>query len=94
MWHVGEEEKHVLDFGGETCWERAVERPKRILEDNIKINIKEIGWDGLDCVTVAQKSSKWRAVVNTVINLVGSSTCGEFFDQVRNYKIPKKNSVL
>jgi hypothetical protein len=31
----------------------ANERPKLIFEDNIKINIKEIGWNGMDCVSVA-----------------------------------------
>jgi hypothetical protein len=79
---------------GKLAGKGAIERPKRVWEDNIKINIKEIGWDGVDYVAVAQSSGKWRAVVNTVINLVGSSTCGEFVDQVRNCKIPKKNSVL
>ena len=39
-----------------------------------------MGWDGAGCVTVAQNSGKWRAVVNTVINLVGSSTCGELIN--------------
>jgi hypothetical protein len=79
---------------GKLAGKGAIERPKRIWEDNIKINIKEIGWDGVDCVTVAQNSGKWRAVVNTAINPVGSSACGEFVDLVQNYKIPKKNSVL
>ena len=40
----------------------------------------------MDCVTVTQSSGKWRAVVKTVVNHLGFSTCGEFIDQVRNYE--------
>jgi hypothetical protein len=37
--------------------------------DNIKIDLREIGWDGLDWIEVAQDGDKWRAFVNTVISL-------------------------
>jgi hypothetical protein len=36
---------------------------------NIKIDLTEIGWDGVDWVDLAQDRNEWRAVVNTVINL-------------------------
>jgi hypothetical protein len=37
--------------------------------DNIKINLREIGWDGVDWIDLAQDKDKWRALVNTVMNL-------------------------
>jgi hypothetical protein len=37
--------------------------------DNIKMDLKEMGWDGMDCIFMAQDRDQWRALVNTVINL-------------------------
>jgi hypothetical protein len=37
--------------------------------DNIKIDLIEIGWDGMDWIDLAQDTDKWRALVNTVMNL-------------------------
>jgi hypothetical protein len=34
--------------------------------DNIKMDLREIGWGGMDWIDVAQGSSHWRALVNTV----------------------------
>jgi hypothetical protein len=38
--------------------------------DNIKIDIREIGCDGVDWVNLAQDRDQWRALVNTVMNLL------------------------
>jgi hypothetical protein len=37
--------------------------------DNIKIDPREIGWDDVDWVDLAQDRDKWRALVNMVMNL-------------------------
>jgi hypothetical protein len=37
--------------------------------DNIKIDLTEIRWDGVDWVDLAQDRDQWRALVNTVMNL-------------------------
>jgi hypothetical protein len=37
--------------------------------DNIKMYLREILWDGVDWTDLAQDRDKWRAVVNTVMNL-------------------------
>jgi hypothetical protein len=34
-----------------------------------KIDLREIGWDGMDWIDLAQDRDQWRAVVNTVMNL-------------------------
>jgi hypothetical protein len=44
-------------------------RPRRRWVDNIKINIREIEWDGMDWINEAQDKDQWRALVNTVMNL-------------------------
>jgi hypothetical protein len=37
--------------------------------DNIKMDLREIGWGGVDWIDLAQDSKQWRALVNTVMNL-------------------------
>jgi hypothetical protein len=43
-------------------------RPRRRW-DNIKMDLTEIGLDGVDWIDMAQDRDQWRAVVNTVFNL-------------------------
>jgi hypothetical protein len=33
------------------------------------VGLREIGWDGVDWIDVAQDRDQWRALVNTVVNL-------------------------
>jgi hypothetical protein len=47
---------------------RPLGRERRRWVDNIKMNLSEIGWGGMDWVDLPQ-DSQWRAFVNTVINL-------------------------
>jgi hypothetical protein len=44
-------------------------RPRRRWEDNIKMEHREVGWDGIDCIDSAQDRDRWRAFVNAVMNL-------------------------
>jgi hypothetical protein len=44
-------------------------RPRRRWVDNIKIDLREIGRDGMDRIDMAQDRDQWRALVNTVMNL-------------------------
>jgi hypothetical protein len=36
---------------------------------NIKMDLREIGWNGMDCIYLAQNRDQWRAVINTILNL-------------------------
>jgi hypothetical protein len=38
-------------------------------EDNIKMDLREIGWGGIDWIDLAQDRNQWMALVNTVRNL-------------------------
>jgi hypothetical protein len=44
-------------------------RPRRIREDNIKMDLREIGLEGVDWIHLAQDRDQWRVLVNTVMNL-------------------------
>jgi hypothetical protein len=38
--------------------------------DNNKIALRDIGWDGMDWIDLVQDRDQWRALVNTVMNLL------------------------
>jgi hypothetical protein len=44
-------------------------RPRHRWEDNIKMDIQEVGRGGMDWTELAQDRDRWRAIVNAVINL-------------------------
>jgi hypothetical protein len=48
---------------------RPLGRLRRRWVENIKIDRRGIGWDGMDWIDLAQDKDKWRALVNTVMNL-------------------------
>jgi hypothetical protein len=45
------------------------ERSRRRWVDNIKMDLREIGWDNIDWTYLAQDMDQWRALVNTVMDL-------------------------
>jgi hypothetical protein len=49
---------------------RPLGRPRRRWEDNIKMELREVGWGGMDWINLAQDRDRWRAVVNAVMNLL------------------------
>jgi hypothetical protein len=48
---------------------RPLGRPRRWWVDNIRMDLREIGWDGMYWIDQAQDRDCWRAIVNTVMNL-------------------------
>jgi hypothetical protein len=48
---------------------RPLEGPRRRWVDNIKMDLWENGWGGMDWIDLAQDRDKWRALVNTVMKL-------------------------
>jgi hypothetical protein len=53
---------------GKSDGKRPLGRPTRRWND-IRIDLKDIGWEGVDWMHLAQDRDQWRALVNTVINL-------------------------
>jgi hypothetical protein len=56
-------------FVGKPEGKKPLGRPRRRWVDNIKMHLREVGWDGMDGIDLAQDRDRWRALVNTVINL-------------------------
>jgi hypothetical protein len=48
---------------------RPLRRPRRRWKDNIKMDLREIGFGDVDWIRLAQDRDRWRALVNTVMNL-------------------------
>jgi hypothetical protein len=48
---------------------RPLERPRRRWEDNIKMDLREDEWGGMDWINLAQDRDRWRALVNAVMNI-------------------------
>jgi hypothetical protein len=63
---------HIVNW-----WEsqKEGESPRRRLVDNIKMDLREIGWDGMDWIDVAQDRDQLRALVNTVNEPSGPLKC-------------------
>jgi hypothetical protein len=51
-------------------WLISVGRPKRLWEDNIKMDLQEAEWRGMDWIDLAQNRERCRALVNVVMNLL------------------------
>jgi hypothetical protein len=48
---------------------RPLGTPRSLWVDNIKMDLTETGWSGMDWFELAQDRDQWRALVNTVLNL-------------------------
>ena len=48
---------------------RPVGRPRSGWEDNIKMDLQNVGCGGIDWIVLAQDMDRWRALVNAVMNL-------------------------
>jgi hypothetical protein len=48
---------------------RPLGRPRRRWVDNIKMDLREIGWDGMDWIDLAENRDQWRTLVNAIMNL-------------------------
>ena len=47
----------------------SLERPRRRWEDNIMMDLQDVGWSGIDWIDLAQDRDSWRELVNAVMNL-------------------------
>ena len=48
---------------------RPLGRPRRRWEDNIKMDLQDVGYGGIDWIELALDKDRWRALVNAVMNL-------------------------
>ena len=65
----GGEERSVQGYGEEPEGKRPLGRPRRRWEDNIKMDLQEVGGGCEDWMELAQDRDRCRALVSTVMNL-------------------------
>jgi hypothetical protein len=66
---MGEKRNAYRILVGKPEGKRPMGRPRRRWMDNIKMDLTETGWDGMDWIDLPQDRDQWRALVNTVMNL-------------------------
>jgi hypothetical protein len=65
----GEKREAYRILVGSPEGKRPLGRPRRMWVDYIKMDLIEIGWDGMDWIDLTQDRDQWTALVNTVMNL-------------------------
>ena len=65
----GGEERCIQGLVGKPEGKRPLGRPRRRWEDNIKMDLQEVGYGGMDWIKLAQDRDRWRTLVSAVMNL-------------------------
>jgi hypothetical protein len=65
----GDKRNEYRILAGKSEGKRPLGRPRYRWEDDIKMDLREIGWGGVDRIDLAQDRDQWRALINTVMNL-------------------------
>jgi hypothetical protein len=66
---MGEDRKVYKVLVGKPEGKRALRRPRHRWEVGIRMDLREIGWEGMDWIRLAEDRDRWLAVVNAVMNL-------------------------
>jgi hypothetical protein len=66
---MGEKRNAYRLLVGKPEGKRPLGRPRRRWVDNIKVDLLEIGWGGVDWIGLVKDRDKWRALVNAIMNL-------------------------
>jgi hypothetical protein len=66
---MGEKRKVYKVLVGKPEGMRPLGRPRRRWEDGVRMDVREIGFGGVDWIRLAQDRNRWRAVVSAVMNL-------------------------
>jgi hypothetical protein len=61
----------------------ALRRPRHRRMDNVKMDLREIEWGGMDWIDLAQVRDQWRALVITVMNLQAPLNAEKFLNSCR-----------
>jgi hypothetical protein len=49
-------------------WKQPLRRPRYKKEDNMRVGLREIGWEGVDWIHLAQDRDQWKVLVNIVMD--------------------------
>jgi hypothetical protein len=62
------EEKRMQGLVGKSEGKRPLRIPRRRWDDNIKMDLQQVGCGGIGWIELAQDRDRWRALVNAVMN--------------------------
>jgi hypothetical protein len=62
---------------------RQLGRPRRRWKDNIKMNLQDVGCRGMEWIQLVQDTDRWRALLNTVMNVRVPKNSGNFLNSFR-----------
>jgi hypothetical protein len=83
---MGEKRNVYRLLVGKPEGKRPIGRPRHRWVDNIKMDLLEIGWGGVDWIGLAQDRDRWRALVNAVTNF-------GFHEMLGDYRVPKQLGI-
>jgi hypothetical protein len=66
---MGEKRNAYRLLVGKPEGKRLLGRPRRRWVDNIRMDLGDVGWNDVDWIGLAQDRNRWRALVNSVLNL-------------------------
>jgi hypothetical protein len=98
----GEKRSAYRILVGKLEGKRSLGRPRRRWGDNIKMDLREIDWGGMDWIDLAEDRDQWRALVNTVMNLwvpkniifLSSCATGGFSRRTQLHRVRKTGSCV
>jgi hypothetical protein len=59
----------IQGFGRKVRRKETIRKTQTSVGDNIKMNLREIGWDGMGCINLAEDRDQWQPLVNMVRSL-------------------------
>jgi hypothetical protein len=98
---MGEKRHAYRILVGKPGGKRPLGSPRRKWEDNIEMGLREIEWDGMDWIDLAEDKDQWRALINTVMNLrvsedgkfLSSCTTGGFSGRTQLHGVSYNNNT-
>jgi hypothetical protein len=62
--------RNAYNFGWKSEGKRPLGKPRCRWVDNIRMDLREIGWEDVDWMHLVQDGDQWRALVNRIMNLL------------------------
>jgi hypothetical protein len=75
---MGEKDRCIQDVVGRSEGKRQLGRPRCTREGNIKMDLQEVRWGGIDWIALARDMDRWWELLNAVMNFRVPQNAGDF----------------